>query len=143
MHCPFCSFADTKVLESRLVEEAMRRRRKCLKCASRFTTYERASFNFLVSKKDGREQPFDLRKVAASIERACAKAEQEHVQLLAQKVYQKILRKKSHQVKSLEIGKFVLQVLKKYDKIAYLRFASIHKGIGDTKALERELHMLT
>ena len=139
MQCPFCANDDTKVLESRVVEDALRRRRECLKCSNRFTTYERASFNLMVLKKDGRLQPYDPRKIAGSIEKACGKAEEEVIQRITQNVERKILRKKMGTIKTTDIGHFVLQELKKFDKIAYVRFASIHKGIDDPRMLQREV----
>ena len=142
MYCPFCSFEETKVLESRVVDDSMRRRRECLKCANRFTTYERVSFNLAVIKRNGSVQPYDIQKVVNSIERACGKIDSSKVNELARKVEQKILRKKSNKVKTTLVGKFVLQELKKVNKIAYLRFASVHKKIDDPKMFEKELSLL-
>ena len=142
MYCPFCSNQETKVLESRVLESSLRRRRECLKCTNRFTTYEQAEFSLRVLKKNGREEDFDLQKVAKSIERACCKAGSETVIGLSTKVQQKVLKKKTNKIKSTEIGKFVLQELKKADKIAYLRFASVHKSIEDPKLLEKELNLI-
>jgi len=130
-------------LESRLLETSMRRRRECLKCKNRFTTYEQAYFQLRVIKKDGREETFDLQKVTRSMEKALGKVDSEVLIPLSQKVYQKILNKKKNHVKSTLIGKFVLNELKKVDKIAYLRFASIHKAIDDPKVLEKEINRLT
>ncbi|PIN73205.1 transcriptional regulator NrdR [Candidatus Woesearchaeota archaeon CG10_big_fil_rev_8_21_14_0_10_45_16] len=139
MYCPFCSHEETKVLESRVVEEAMRRRRECLGCANRFTTYEKAYFNLTVQKRDGRIQPFDLQKISASIEKACGKQEDQFIQNLTKKVEQKVLRKKTNPVKSVYIGNAILQELKKSDQIAYLRFASIYKGFEDPHAFKKEI----
>ena len=142
MYCPFCSYEDTKVLESRILDDSMRRRRECLKCTNRFTTYEKAAFSLMVIKKNGKVQPFDQNKIAASIERACGKVEPQEVERLTSHVHQKVLRKKTNQVKSIEIGRFVLQELRKSNKIAYVRFASVHKEIEDPKMLERELQTI-
>ena len=142
MYCPFCSHGETKVLESRLLDTSMRRRRECLKCSNRFTTYEHAEFNLKVLKKDNREEDFNLQKVALSIERACGKIDSDILTNLSKKVQEKILNKKKSPIKSNEIGRFVLSVLKKYDKIAYLRFASIYKSIDDPKLLEKEISLL-
>lgn len=131
MHCLFCSYKETKVLESRSKEDGLRRRRECLKCHSRFTTYERAIFNLLVTKKDGRIEPFELQKLTRSIEKACGKIEQEKAHFLAQKIYQKILSRKESPIKTQQIGKLVLLELKKMNKIAYLRFATLHKAINN------------
>ena len=142
MFCPFCRNEETKVLESRVLDNSMRRRRECLKCANRFTTYEKVSFNLTVLKKDGTTQPFNLQKISQSIESALAKADETAIETLTRKVEQKVLRRKSNPIKTSLIGRFVLQELKKYNKIAYLRFASIYKEIDDPKLLEKELNLL-
>lgn len=143
MDCPFCRHQETKVLESRVVEEGMRRRRECQKCENRFTTYEKAAFHFSVVKKDGREEPFTIEKIHTSILKACGKDEDEVATGLTKKIEQKILLKKVNPIKTTEIGKLVLQELKRVDKIAYLRFASIHKAIDDPKMLKKEIQMMT
>ncbi|MBU0457700.1 MAG: ATP cone domain-containing protein [Nanoarchaeota archaeon] len=142
MYCPFCSNKETKVLESRINDDSLRRRRECLKCRNRFTTYEKASFSLTVLKKDGKVQPFDIKKISQSIEKASGKADQEIISKLTKKVEQKILRKKTNPIETLHIGRFVLQELKKYDKIAYLRFASVYKSIDDPKMLEKEINQI-
>ena len=142
MLCPFCSHEETKVLESRLVDKAVRRRRECLDCSARFTTYEKAIFNFTVIKKDSREQPFQLEKIKNSILRACGKIEEEPLQKLTRTIEQKILAKKTNLIKTTDIGKIVLRELRKFDKIAYLRFATIHKELEDPKLVEKELHLI-
>ncbi len=139
MHCPYCSHADTKVLESRLVQESLRRRRECENCSNRFTTYERAVFRVSVLKKDGREEPFQFEKIKISMLKACSKADEADIEGLAKRVEQKILLRHHNPVKTTEIGKLVLRELRKFDKMAYLRFASIHKAIEDPKMLEKEL----
>ena len=136
MDCPFCTHTETKVLESRLVNEGVRRRRSCNKCSNRFTTYEKAFFNLTVIKKDGRIQPFDVQKIMNSIQRSSAKVELEE---LTRKIERQLLAKKVNPIKTKDIGKTVLKELKKVDKMAYLRFASIHKSIEDPKLLEKEL----
>lgn len=138
MFCPFCS-QETKVLESRLVEKGVRRRRECLKCNNRFTTYEKAIFNFMVTKKDGREEPFNLGKISNSVRLACNKINQDDLLKITQKIEQRILLKKRNPLPTSQIGKIVLAELKKYNKIAYLRFASVHKAIDDPRMLKKEL----
>lgn len=142
MFCPFCSYPETKVLESRMSDASLRRRRECLKCSSRFTTYEKAEFNLAVLKKDGRLQPFDLQKISKSIEKACGKADEQAISKLSRKVEQKVLQKRTNQIKTTDLGHLVLQELKKYDKMAYLRFASVHKKINDPKILEKEINLI-
>jgi transcriptional repressor NrdR len=142
MFCPFCSNQETKVLESRISDDSLRRRRECLSCNNRFTTYEKAAFQLTVTKKNNKEEPFQLQKVVESIKRACNKIEPETVLALSKKVEQKIIKKKLSSIKTTDIGKIVLTELKKFDKIAYLRFASIHKGIEDPKLLEKEINLI-
>ena len=142
MYCPFCTHSETKVLESRILDTAMRRRRQCLECNNRFTTYEQAEFNIKVLKREGGEEEFDLQKVSSSIKKACGKIDPATITSLSRKVHQKVLKRKNNSIKSGHIGKFVLQELKKTDKIAYLRFASVHKCIEDPKVLEKEINLL-
>jgi len=142
MYCPFCSKVDTKVLESRLLNDSIRRRRECLNCSNRFTTYETAKIHFKVIKRNGKEQEFDLNKIEKSIGKACGKISVEELSNLTRKIEMKILNKKMNQVKTSEIGKTALQELKKYDQMAYLRFASVHKEINDPKMLKKELNTM-
>ena len=141
MDCPFCMHEETKVLESRGIDHSLRRRRECLQCSNRFTTYEKAVFNLTVIKKDSREEPFNIQKLTTSIFKACGKADT--TTLLARRVEQKILKRKTNPIKTIEIGHFVMQELKKFDKMAYVRFATIHKSIDNPKALEKELQTIT
>ena len=142
MHCPYCSNEETKVLESRISEDALRRRRECLECENRFTTYEKAVFQFSVIKKDGREQPFNTEKIKSSVIKALGKAEDGSILALSKKIEQKILSKKKNPIKTTEIGKIVLQELKKVDSMAYVRFATIHKSIEDPQMLRKELQSM-
>lgn len=142
MHCPYCSNDDTKVLESRASEDSLRRRRECLKCENRFTTYEKAVFQFTVLKKDGREQPFNTEKIKNSLMKAVGKAEEGPVLALTKRIEQKILSRKKNPLKTTEIGKVVLQELKRFDKMAYVRFATIHKSIDDPRMLKKELQLM-
>ena len=142
MYCPYCSHEDTKVLESRLKNEAVRRRRECLGCTARFTTYEKPVFQLSVIKKDNREEPFQIQKIQESLQKACSKIEPEIIQQITNRIERKILSKKTNQIKTSQLGKLVLQELKKFDKIAYLRFATVHKQINDPKLLEKELKII-
>ena len=142
MYCPFCSHNETKVLESRILEDSLRRRRECLKCANRFTTYENAEFNLRVLKKDGKEEAYDLEKISSSLQKACGKTDIDSIKQLAHKVQQKVLRRKINPIKSTEIGKFVLQELKKFDKLSYVRFATVYKSIEDLKELKQEISFI-
>lgn len=142
MYCPFCSKTDTKVLESRLLNDSIRRRRECLSCVNRFTTYEKAKIHFKVIKRDGKEQEFDLKKIETSINKACGKIQPEILTNLTRKIEMRILNRKMNPLKTSEIGKTVLQELKRYDKISYLRFASVHKEIDDPKMFKKELNTI-
>jgi len=142
MLCPFCSHEETKVLESRIQDRSVRRRRECLSCAIRFTTHETFEFQLTVIKKDGREEPFNLSKLKSSIEKACNKINEEQLLSLTRSVEQKILSKKSSTIKTTEIGKLVLQELKKFDKIAYLRYTSVYKSIEDPVLLKKEVNAI-
>lgn len=142
MHCPYCSHNDTHVLESRISEDALRRRRECEECGNRFTTYEKAVFQFSVIKKDGREQPFNTEKIKNSVIKALGKVEDAQSAALTKRIEQKILVKKKNPVRTTEIGRIVLQELKKVDLMAYVRFATIHKAIEDPKMLKKELQLM-
>jgi len=141
MYCPYCS-KETKVLESRLIDNSVRRRRECLDCTNRFTTYEKAEFQLSVKKKDGRDQPFDFNKIKSSLQRACSKANVDIIENASKSIEMKLLAKKKNPLTTKEIGKTVLIELKKIDKLAYLRFASIHKEVRNPKMLEKELSMI-
>jgi transcriptional repressor NrdR len=142
MYCPFCINEETKVLESRILEDSLRRRRECLKCTNRFTTYEKAVFNLTVIKKGGKEEPFNVQKLILSIQKACGKAEEDSIKLLAKRVEKKILKRKTNPIRTTDIGKYVLTELKRFDKISYLRFASIYKEMEDPKLLEKEIRLI-
>jgi len=142
MYCPFCSKVDTKVLESRLLNDSIRRRRECLNCSNRFTTYETAKIHLKVLKRNGKEQEFDLSKIEKSVSKACGKIQPEILNNLTKKIEMKIFNKKINLLKTSEIGKTVLQELKAYNKMAYLRFASVHKEIEDPIILKKELNTM-
>lgn len=120
----------------------MRRRRECLHCHKRFTTYEKAEFHFLVIKKDGRLESFTLQKIKNSLQKACNKIDEESLLALTKKIEQKILLRKTNRLKTSDIGKTVLGELKKFDAIAYVRYATVHKGIDNPKTLKKELLQL-
>lgn len=136
MRCPFCTSVNTQVLESRVVEEGnvIRRRRECAKCSKRFTTYERAKRTFLwVVKKDGRREPFEREKVKGGILRAFEKRpiSLDLVNSIVENVEREMLKKEREEVSSRAIGKAVLKRLKKIDKVAWLRFASVYLEFED------------
>jgi transcriptional repressor NrdR len=134
MLCPYCT-QETKVLESRHIDTSVRRRRECLDCNNRFTTYEKPIFHLTVKKKNGKEQPFNANKITESLKRACSKAQEQEISELSKKIETKLLSTKKGVFTTVQIGKTVLKELKKFDKIAYVRYASIHKDIEDPKML--------
>jgi len=143
MKCPFCSDVSSKVVDKRQVNstDEIRRRRECLKCGGRFTTYEHLSnAQFTVIKKDGRRESFDRLKLQAGIKKALEKRPlAEKAESLTLKIEKKIWRKGVSEVTSKQIGKAVLAELKKIDQVAYLRFASVYRRFEDPKDFAREL----
>lgn len=136
MKCPFCASDDTQVLESRVVEEgaSVRRRRECGKCSKRFTTYEKVKGSVLwVIKKSGVREPFDREKLKRGILRAIEKrpVSLELVNDVVESVEMEMLRREKEEISSKSIGTAVLKRLKKIDKVAWLRFASVYLEFGD------------
>lgn len=147
MKCPFCGSLNTKVIDKRSISsgEVNRRRRVCLSCKKRFTTYERVEgTNIFVLKKDGRREPFIREKIKAGILKACEKRPitEEQIDKIVDDIERRIRRYKSTEIKSSTIGAMVIKKLKIVDKIAYLRFASVYKSFKDTKDFEKELKAL-
>ena len=147
MKCVFCGNRNTEVIETRVLEEgsAIRRRRRCLSCGKRFTTYERVeSFPVLVIKRDGRRERFDREKLRRGILKACEKTtvSAQEVEELVERVEAKIKGKEVSEVESREIGELVASELKKINKIAYIRFASVFKRFVDLEDLQREIKKL-
>lgn len=136
MQCPFCHHSQSSVLESRDSEDnqVTRRRRQCEGCSKRFTTYERVEGPQLaVIKKDGGRENFDREKIRRGINKACEKrpVSTDLVEEILDKVEQEMLKKKSSEVSSRLIGNAVLRQLKKMDKVAYVRFASVYLDFDD------------
>lgn len=144
MKCPFCSAHDTSVLESRTVDEgdAIRRRRECAKCGKRFTTTEKVKGNFLwVIKKDGRREPFDKEKIKRGILRAVLKrpVSMNQVEDVVDDIEREMLRREEAEVVSRVIGNAILKRLKKLDKVAWLRFASVYLEFTDLSDFEKAI----
>lgn len=136
MRCPFCTAKDTQVLESRSIDEghSIRRRRECGKCNKRFTTYEKVGGTALwVIKKDGRREPFDKEKVKRGVLRSLEKrpVSMDLINDLVDSIEREMLRSEKEEVSSKAIGKAVLKRLKKIDKVAWLRFASVYLQFED------------
>lgn len=147
MLCPFCSYQESKVLETRESEDLKitRRRRECLKCGKRFTTYERVEASpLVVIKKDGRREEFDPQKLKKGIIKACEKTKVpiEKIETIVEEIERKLRSGKSAEVESKKIGQMVAQRLKKIDKVAYIRFASVFRRFVDLEDFEKELRKL-
>jgi len=141
MNCPFC-LSDSKVIDKRDAESATRRRRECLECGKRFTTYERVdSIDLFVVKKDGSRQPFDRAKLRAGIMRACEKrpVSQEQIENALNDIETKLRQQESTEFPSRLIGELTIKMLKKLDKVAYIRFASVYRDFKDIEDFEKEL----
>ncbi|OGM16587.1 transcriptional regulator NrdR, partial [Candidatus Woesebacteria bacterium RBG_19FT_COMBO_37_29] len=144
MKCPFCGKSESQVLESRIVENgnALRRRRECIVCKKRFTTYEKVKENFLwVIKKDGRREPFDREKVKRGILKAIEKrpVSLELIDDIVESIEREMLTYEKEEITSRMVGKAVLRSLKKIDKVAWLRFASVYLEFEDLKDFEKAI----
>jgi len=141
MLCPYCAFDESNVLESReaLDGRATRRRRECLKCKKRFTTYEKVeNIELKVVKKDGRIEDYDREKLEKCFEKACWKLKAEERSKLIDEIEMRLLNWESVEIPSKEIGKLVMEKLKDIDPVAYVRFATIYldiKNIDDFRKL--------
>ncbi|MCF7799097.1 transcriptional regulator NrdR [Candidatus Woesearchaeota archaeon] len=147
MLCPYCSHDETKVLETRETSvEETRRRRECLKCEKRFTTYERVELKpILVIKKDGRREEFDRQKIIRGLLRSSEKRPVSlmDIEKLVDNVEYKIRSLGLQEVKSTKVGQLVMNRLKKLDSIAYIRFASVYRDFEDIESFQDEIERLT
>ncbi|MGE4273944.1 MAG: transcriptional regulator NrdR [Desulfitobacterium sp.] len=147
MHCPFCGNDETKVLESRQVEEgtAVRRRRECDGCSRRFTTFEKyEDMPLVVVKKDGRREEFSRGKLKAGILRACEKrpVSVEQIETMAYEIEKNLRNGHDREVPSKSIGEAVMNNLVHLDEVAYIRFASVYREFKDVQRFLEELHEL-
>ena len=147
MNCPYCQNLETKVTDSRDTGTyTIRRRRECLKCNKRFTTYESIEMEPLyVIKKDGRREKFDRAKIKNGIIKALEKRPIGHdtIEELVDSVEEKIRRCGKEEIESSAIGEYVMDLLKKTDKVAYIRFASVYRSFTDVSSFEKEVKNLT
>jgi len=144
MKCPFCGYKEDKVVDSRATaeESAVRRRRECLKCAKRFTTYEYIEdVSLMVIKKDGRREAFDRKKILAGIMRACEKRpiSMEKMEDVVTQVERAIQKKSDREVQASRIGELIMEKLKALDDVAYVRFASVYRQFKDVGQFMEEL----
>ena len=145
MMCPYCGHLETGVLESRDSEDSTRRRRECEKCKKRFTTYERVEdLNMVVTKKDGRREKFDRKKLRYGIEKACHKrpVSIEQIDNAVAEVEMELRGMEETEIPSRKVGELVMEKLKKLDKVAYVRYASIYKEFKDAKEFAKEVEKL-
>lgn len=144
MRCPICSFNDSKVIDSRPVEEnnSIRRRRECLKCHNRFTTYEIVdTLNPIVIKKDGSKELFDKNKLLSGLLKACQKRPVD-AKALADEIEAAIQGSMKSEVSSRKIGDLAMEKLKQLDGVAYVRFASVHREFKDVDTFVKEISEL-
>ena len=143
MICPFCSHSETKVTDSRDTNDgkAIRRRRECEKCHSRFSTYEEVEIMRLsVTKKDGRKEEYDKSKIESGVRKALEKrpVNEEKIFKIIGDIEYEIQSNERCEISSKEIGKIVLDKLKETDDVAYLRFASVYKSFGSAESFKKE-----
>ncbi|MCR4441127.1 MAG: transcriptional regulator NrdR [Peptococcaceae bacterium] len=148
MRCPYCGWSDSRVLETRLSDDgySVRRRRECLNCQSRFTTYEKVDdLPLLVVKKDGSREPFDQHKILNGLLKACEKrpVSLDKLENTAAEI-ERVLKNKSlkREVASSEIGEMVMERLKELDEVAYVRFASVYREFKDINTFLDEIERL-
>jgi len=147
MKCPYCAHEENQVLDSRDSEDlsSVRRRRECLKCGKRFTTYERVEMvDLFVIKKDGRREQFDRNKLLVGLQRASEKRpiSMATIEETVDEIEQTLRKLKTTEVPSKFIGEKVIKRLKALDKVAYIRFASVYRSFEDVESFEKEVQSL-
>lgn len=145
MRCTYCKAQNSRVLDSREAEEAVRRRRECAKCGKRFTTYERVEKTDLaVIKKDGRREPFRIDKLKTGILKSCEKRpiSRDKIDKLCEEIESRLKKRSKTEIPSAFIGDLVIKKLRNIDEIAYVRFASVYKEFKDIKELKKEVRGL-
>jgi len=147
MRCPFCGAADTKVIDSRLASEGnqVRRRRECLTCAERFTTFESAELVMpQIVKRDGSREPYDEQKLRAGMLRALEKrpVDTERVEAAIHGIQRKLRASGEREVKADRLGEWVMHELRNLDEVAYIRFASVYRRFQDMHAFREEIEKL-
>ncbi len=147
MKCPFCGYSESKVIDSRPAEEgaSIRRRRECLSCAKRFTTYETVeSLPMVVVKKDGSRQSFEKRKVLGGMIRACEKRPVPLAELeqISDEIEQDLQNSMEREIRTEDIGEKVMEKLRNVDQVAYVRFASVYRQFKDIDTFMAELNKL-
>ena len=148
MKCPYCESFETKVLDKRETDgrSVTRRRRECLLCKKRFTTYERAEvLDLFIIKKDQRREAFNRDKLRRNLMKACEKRpiSQETIDRLIGEIEQQLIGMRKSEIDSRSIGELVMDILKDTDKVAYIRFASVYRDFKDVADFEKELQQFT
>jgi transcriptional repressor NrdR len=142
MNCPFCDNKELKVIDKRDADSSIRRRRECLKCKKRFTTYEKIeTINLLILKKDQRREQFSKEKLRMGLIKACEKRPIpiEKIDQIADKIEAGLLQLKRKEIPSKLLGERVMKELKKLDNIAYIRFASVYRDFKDIEDFKNEI----
>ncbi len=145
MDCPYCSNSASRVTDKRKSPVGIRRRRECLKCGKRFTTYEKVTKEDLyVIKKDGRRERFDVEKLEKGIEKAFEKrpVSKEKIDKMMHEIEEGLRKKGKKEVKSSAVGELVMRKIKKLDNVAYIRFASVYRDFQDVKDFRKEMKEL-
>ncbi len=145
MLCPSCRIGETRVIDSRDDENAVRRRRECQACRHRFTTYERIeAARLFVIKKDGRREPYNRDKVVGGLRKACEKRpiSQAVMEDTADSIERELHGRGESEVPSRDVGELLMAALKRLDEIAYIRFASVYRSFTDVRSFQEELAAL-
>jgi transcriptional repressor NrdR len=147
MKCPFCNHPESKVIDSRESKKGLsiRRRRECISCRRRFTTYEKIEeIPYMVVKKDGSRQPFDGPKLLRGLLKACEKRPipVRKLEEIVEEIENKVQERPDKEIKASEIGNLVMDKLKALDKVAYVRFASVYREFKDVMEFKQELETL-
>lgn len=145
MNCPFCGYVDSKVIDSRDINDGIRRRRQCLSCQARFTTYERLQpASLFIIKKDQRREEYNREKLLSGIRKACEKRPLQtgSIETMVDEIEGELYHLGKSEIPSTRIGDLVMAKLKKLDYIAYIRFASVYREFADIRALKEAVDNL-
>jgi transcriptional repressor NrdR len=147
MRCPFCGHLESKVIDSRESKKSVsiRRRRECLACNRRYTTYEKIEeIPYMAVKKDGRREPFDSQKLMRGLMKACEKrpVPVRKLEEIVEEIESRLQEKPDKEISTSEVGRFVMRKLKTLDKVAYVRFASVYREFKDVLEFKKELEKL-
>ncbi|MBS0615634.1 MAG: transcriptional repressor NrdR [Verrucomicrobia bacterium] len=147
MRCPFCNFEESKVTDSRnaVEQNAIRRRRECLQCAKRFTTFETLDLTIQVHKRDGSYEDFNQEKLIRGMDAAChhTRISHDQVRAMASQIAADLTEKQVREVETTELGEIVMKHLKELDSIAYIRFACVYRRFNDVDELMDEIQSIT